>query len=152
MKNNKTTIIIASIILIVFLLLLIIVISSNSKTEQIPAIVNSKNTELSIKGSKEKIALSKGTKVSIIKENSDNYLIESDNKQGLVEKDKITYFTFNSEEKYSLVLDVSKFNIENKNLKDFVEFAKFIVDNKINYTYIRLCRQRLGLKRKYVRR
>lgn len=150
MKNNKTTIIIASIILIVFLLILIIAITSNQKSEQIPAIINSDNTEFSIKGSKDKLSLSKGSKVQIIKENNDNYLIEADNKQGFVNKDKITYFTFNSEEKYSLVLDVSKFNIQNKNLKDFVEFAKFIVDNKINYTYIRLCRQRLGLKRKYV--
>ena len=150
MKNNKITIIIASIILVVFLLILIIVITSNSKSEQIPAIINSDNTEFTIKESKDKLSLSRGSKVQIIKENNDNYLIEADNKQGFVNKDKITYFTFNFEEKYSLVLDVSKFNIQNKNLKDFVEFAKFIVDNKINYTYIRLCRQRLGLKRNYV--
>ena len=82
MKNNKTTIIIASIILVVFLLILIIVIASNSKSEQIPAIINSDNTEFSIKGSKDKLSLPKGSKIQIIKENNDNYLIEADNKQG----------------------------------------------------------------------
>lgn len=150
MRTNKTNIIIASIVLVIFLLILIIVITSNSKPINIPAIINSDNTEFNIKGSKDNSTLSKGDKVKIIKENDDNFLIEFDNKQGLVEKDKITYFAFNTEEEHSLVLDVSKFNIQNKNLTDFVDFAKFIVDNKINYTYIRLCRKRLGFKRKYV--
>lgn len=147
MKNNKKNLIISFIIIVLALAFIFVLCNSQSKKDNsnktdhisIPAIINSDNTELQIEGSNDKLSLAKGSKVTIINENRDNYLIEADNQQGYVEKDKITYFKFNSDEKYSLVLDVSKFNITNKNLTDFVEFAKFIVDNKINYTYIRLC-------------
>lgn len=139
MNNKKIILIITPIVLIIVVLIIIISSTNKSNSLHIPAIINSNNTEYKIKGKKDNTSLSKGNEVSIISENKDNYLIEYENTQGYVEKDKVTYFKFNSEEKYSLVLDVSKFNITNKNLADFVEFAKFIVDNKINYTYIRLC-------------
>ncbi|MBR3249635.1 MAG: hypothetical protein IKF83_02930 [Clostridia bacterium] len=144
--NNKKWILILSPILLIILLIIIFANSNKSPSLQIPAIINSDNVEFKIKGSNENFSLSKGSKITIIEKNNDAFFIEADNKQGYVEKDKLTYFKFNSEEEYSLVLDVSKFNIINKNLKDFVEFAKFIVDNKINYTYIRLCGRGWGEK------
>ena len=150
----KKNIIIEAIITISILLvlLIIILIVSNNSSKNIPAIINSGNTVLDIKKRTDNPILSKGDRVVIREENDNNYLIEINNQKGYVEKEKVTYFSFDDSPEQALVLDVSKFNIanensennSNKNFNDTTDFAKFIVDNNINYTYIRLCRQRLG--------
>ena len=140
MKKNRTILIVASTILVLILLMILLIINSTPNYTLIPAIINSDSTEFKIKETSSTVSLSRGSKINILKENNDNFLIEYENKQGYIAKDKVTHFQFNSKEDYSLVLDVSKFNISNKSLTDYVDFAKFIVDNKINYTYIRLCR------------
>ena len=100
------------------------------------------------------IELKRETRIKILENNSDFYLIEVDGEKDTILKDDIYYFDFNKEEKYSLAIDVSEFNIVGKKdksssgkiFKDNIEFAKFIIDNKINYAYIRVGGRGWGTK------
>ena len=100
--------------------------------------------------------LKRGDRVTILEENVDNntYLIEKDGVKVNISKDKVIFFKFNDTEKYSLAVDVSQFNIvgqesvenPNKNFKDEIDFADFIISNNINYAYIRLGGRGYGTK------
>ena len=89
--------------------------------------------------------LKRGNRVTIIEIEEDGYLVEFNGKKEIVEKENIGYFKFNKEEKYSLAIDVSEFNIDAKGItktascfKDNIDFAEFIINNNINYAYIRI--------------
>ena len=144
-KNKVIEIIIISIILVVLLLMIFLIPKKSSL--DIPAVITSDNTVLDINKNDKNPILSKGTKVTIKEFKDDKTLIDYNEQTGYVKKDQIIYFEFDENVQYSLTLDVSKFNLSsdssennsNKNFSDTTDFAKFIIDNNINYTYIRLC-------------
>ena len=120
-KNSKITIIILSII--VGLLVLTIaggityyIIEKNTikgnLDNAIHAIVMD-NTNMKIRNKQEQISISKGSRVSIIEDDilNNKYLIKYEDKIGTISKDAISYYKYDNTSKYSLMLDVSQFNI-----------------------------------------
>lgn len=111
------------------------------KFSPIPAIIiNSTNTK------QNNVTLDRGTRVNIIDEKEDEYIIGLNDTKDCIDKKDVYYFKFNKDEKYSLAIDVSEFNIVGKEspeysskiFKDNIDFAKFIIDNNINYSYLRI--------------
>ena len=86
--------------------------------------------------------LKRGEKITIKGEEGDNYIVILEKEEILIPKDLIISFEFNDKEDYSLMIDVSEFNItsekEDVKFNDGIDFAEFIIKNKINYAYLRI--------------
>ena len=112
----------------------------------IPAVVSSEKAIIKI--DKKEIELSKGDRISILKDDiiNDTYLVKYNNEIGTIQKDKILFYQFDKDDKYSLMLDVSRFNIaeaesevdSSKVFQNEKDFELFILNNNIQYVYIRL--------------
>lgn len=144
-------IIILAVMVVALLLALIAVIINNNiikgdMNNSIHAVISEDNVIL--KSGFDEIALSKGERVEIIKEDILNktYTIKYGDKVGEISKDNVKYFEFSENERESLMLDVSQFNIAgkeseenpNKNFQNERDFELFILNNNIQYVYIRL--------------
>ena len=77
----------------------------------IPAVISSEKAVFKI--DKENIELSKNERVSILKDDyiNNEYLVKYNDKIGSIEKNNISYYKFDENDRYSLMLDVSRFNI-----------------------------------------
>ena len=112
----------------------------------IPAVISSEKAVFKI--DKENIELSKNERVSILKDDyiNNEYLVKYNDKIGTIEKNNISYYKFDENDRYSLMLDVSRFNIaekgkegdSSKNFQNEKDFEQFILKNNIQYVYIRL--------------
>ena len=150
-KGYIIGIIILAIVVVGLILALTVVIINNSlikgdTNNAIHAVISKENVIL--KSGWDEIVLQKGDRVGIIKEDiiNNTYTIKYGDKTGEVSKEDVKYFEFDEDERESLMLDVSQFNIvgkesednPNKNFKDEKEFELFILNNNIQYVYIRL--------------
>ena len=101
-----------------------------------------------LKVNRDEIILGKGERVSILKDDiiNNEYLIKYGENVGRIEKNDVSYFLLNENEREPLMLDVSQFNIvgkesednPNRNFKSEKDFELFIINNNIQYVYIRL--------------
>ena len=143
------------VIFLFFILLIIFLFIKGSKkeidvTNSIHGIVNKDNTEFIYKKNKLEI-LSKGERVYIIEVDilNQKYKVKYEDKIGTINVSDVSSFEFNTDEKYSLMLDVSEFN-KASNFPSEKEFELFILNHHINYVYIRLGGRGWGEKRKLV--
>jgi hypothetical protein len=74
----------------------------------------------------------------IDKNNTEWYKVKIDDKVGYVLKNKIKYYTYNDKNENVLMSDVSKFNVIYEHFENSGEYAAFILNYNINYSYIRL--------------
>lgn len=72
------------------------------------------------------------------KTNKEWYKIKAKDKVGYVLKNKVKYYEFSDKDGKVLMSDVSKFNVIYKHFNNSEEYAAFILNNNINYVYIRL--------------
>ncbi len=88
---------------------------------------------------KNSLTLNTGDLVYILQDNylSDTYTISYEGHVGDISKNKIQHYDFHSNEKYSLMVDVSEFNMRD-NFSTSGEFALFVINHGINYVYMRL--------------
>ena len=129
--------------------IVILVINFNKITGNMDLAINgviSKQSTI-LKLDNDEIILAKGERVSILKDDiiNNEYLVKYNESVGKVNKDAVSYFTRNENEREPLMLDVSQFNIAEKGEKDLdrafqdeKEFELFILNNDIQYVYIRL--------------
>ncbi|MBP3255125.1 MAG: phosphotransferase [Clostridia bacterium] len=104
--------------------------------------------EAVLKVNRDEVILGKGERVSIIKDDiiNNEYTIKYNEQIGRIEKDAVSYFVLDSKEREPLMLDVSQFNIAgkeseenpNKNFQNEKDFELFVLNNDIQYVYIRL--------------
>lgn len=144
--DNRRLIIVAgtiiSIITIIFLAYIIkLQIEKNTDiSNAIHAIVVGNGTEL--KGSFGwRKSLNNGENVYILSENIDKagtkyYKVKYENRVGKILADNVSYFEFDKKNEYVLMSDVSKFNKGNQ-FKTSQDYEYFIIQNSINYVYIR---------------
>ena len=143
----------SAIVLLLILAIIFIIIDSNTikgnMDNAINAVVSKDNTIIKI-GNKE-IELSKGERVKILQEDVLNgiYVVKYEDKIGKIESKNVLYYDinkFDKNSKYSIMTDVSSFNIMDKNsedttdrnFKDEKDFEIFLLENDIQYVYIRL--------------
>ena len=88
---------------------------------------------------KEFLTLSTGDLVYILQNNflEDTYTISYEGRIGSVPKTCIKYYEHHPFEKFSLMVDVSEFNMRD-NFKTSGDFALFVINHGINYVYMRL--------------
>lgn len=146
--NVKNILIIVAIVIAVVALIIFakigiekIIVSNQMKTA-INAITVNENVQIykKAKESKKSSELEIGTNVYILKDVTDKngqewYKVKTGKNVGYIKAENVKYYE-KSEEKKSLMLDVSKFNLQN-NFKTIGEFKAFILNNNINYVYIR---------------
>lgn len=70
--------------------------------------------------------------------NNEWYKVKAEDRVGYVPRNKVKYYEFSDEDGNVLMSDVSKFNVIYEHFKTSGEYAAFIVNNNINYVYIRL--------------
>ena len=152
--EHKTKYIVSIVLLMVITVLLSIsvialIINYNKITGNMDLAVNGiVSKEAVLKVNREEVLLGKGERVSIIKDDiiNNEYTVKYNEQVGRIEKNAVSYFILDSKERNPLMLDVSQFNIvgkesednPNKNFKDEKEFELFILNNDIQYVYIRL--------------
>lgn len=146
--NIKNILIVVAVIVAVIILIILakigidkLVVSNQMKTAT-NAITINENVQIykSAKESKKSNELEIGTNVYILKNITDKngqewYKVKTGKSVGYIKAENVKYYK-KSEEKKSLMLDVSKFNLQN-NFKTIGEFKAFILNNNINYVYIR---------------
>lgn len=66
------------------------------------------------------------------------YEVKIDKKVGYVKKETVKFFEFSKDDERTLMSDVSKFNIMYKHFENAEAYETFIINNNINYVYIRL--------------
>ncbi len=71
------------------------------------------------------------------KDGNNWYKVKADDKVGYIEKKNASYFEFSSEDGKVLMSDVSKFNLIYEHFKTAGEYEVFLLNNNINYAYIR---------------
>lgn len=64
------------------------------------------------------------------------YEVEYEKKKGYVRQDKVGYYQKSNDEMV-LMSDVSKFNIQYETIKDTKDYQRFLIQNDIQYVYIR---------------
>ena len=70
------------------------------------------------------------------KDGSKWYKVQYGDKKGYIEKEKADYYQ-KSEDEIVLMSDVSKFNIQYETIKDTQDYQRFLIQNDIQYAYIR---------------
>ena len=80
------------------------------------------------------------SKVLLLNQNNDEFTIEYNDIKGKIKKENVVYHEIDKKSKYTLMLDVSQFNKGSKffSLDTEEDFGKFIINNNINYVYIRI--------------
>lgn len=101
-----------------------------------------------LKAGRKELILEKGKRVKILQDDILNniYLVKCDDVIGKVPKESVVYYKNSGNKKYSLMVDVSQFNIvgkeseenPNRNFNNEEEFGLFMIENNIDYAYIRL--------------
>ena len=157
MEPKTKNIIIISVfsVVVLFLILAIIFIVIDFNTIKgnfengINAVVSKDNTIIKI--GNDEIQISKGERVKILQEDILNgiYVVKYNDKVGKINSENAMFYDankFDKNSKYSLMTDVSSFNIvgqetdenPNRNFKDEKDFEIFVLENDIQYVYIRL--------------
>ena len=70
------------------------------------------------------------------KDGSKWYKVQYGDKKGYIEQEKADYYQ-KSEDEIVLMSDVSKFNIQYETIKDTKDYQRFLIQNDIQYVYIR---------------
>ena len=70
------------------------------------------------------------------KDGSKWYKVQYGEKRGYIEQEKVDYYQ-KSEDEIVLMSDVSKFNIQYETIKNTQDYQRFLVQNDIQYAYIR---------------
>ena len=70
------------------------------------------------------------------KDGSKWYKVQYGDKKGYIEQEKADYYQ-KSEDEIVLMSDVSKFNIQYETIKDTQDYQRFLIQNDIQYAYIR---------------
>ena len=109
------------------------------------------------------INIAKGERVGILQEDilNNEYIVKYNDEIGKIDREDVIYYDINKfvkNNKYSLMVDVSKFNIvgqenddnPNRNFNDEKEFELFLLNKDIQYVYIRLRWKRMGRTRNMV--
>ena len=142
------SIVIALVICVVATIIIIINLKkvTGNFESAIPAVISSEKAILKV--DKEELEILKGDRISILKDDiiNNTYLVSYNEKIGTINKDLVKYYEFDENDKYSLMLDVSRFNIaeigssgdSSKNFQNEKDFELFILENDIQYVYIRL--------------
>ncbi len=144
--KNKKIYVIAIIIIILIAIITIVGIKNNKLKSQLKNAehgITIKDNVVMYKKSNEKGKnrnLEIGTDIYILEEVTSKtgknlYKIKANDNIGYIEKADVGTFK-KSEEKKSLMVDVSKFNMQN-NFKTIGEFKAFIINNNIKYVYIK---------------
>lgn len=129
--------------------IVILIINQNKITGNMNLAINgviSKQSAI-LKIDDDEIILTKGDRVSILRDDiiNNEYLVKYNENVGKINKEAVSYFVLNENEREPLMLDVSQFNIAEKGetdpdrtFQDEKEFELFILNNDIQYVYIRL--------------
>ena len=152
--KNIIIISIFSVIIIALILgIIFVIIDANTikgdQNNAINAIICKDDVTLKIDN--KDIVVSKGERVKILQEDilNNKYVIKYNDKITKIDRENVIYYDidkFDKNNRYSLMADVSKFNIvgkendenPNRNFVDEKEFELFILNNDIQYVYIRL--------------
>ena len=142
-KNKKRFAIFNGAMIIILLVIIGILISLFSRktldlTNSLHAIICEDSVSFKDEKNKE-ITLHKGDLVDVIQDNflSNSYMISFEEHVGEISKSSAKYYKFHPHEKYSLMVDVSEFNMRD-NFSTSADFAFFVIDNGINYVYMRI--------------
>ena len=82
--------------------------------------------------------ISRGENVYILEEKEDTYKVKYEDRVGSIKKDYVGYYKLDENKNYTLMADVSGFNFKEGTFKKYEDFELFIIENNINYVYIRL--------------
>ena len=144
--NVKKDEIIRVMVMILILVMVTIVLNIVSKYEnnKINAVIikeeaclyKKKNEDSKVKG-----ILNIGDNVTILKQIKDKnnifwYKVKYGKNNGYILSENADYYEFDND-KYALMSDVSKFNIQYETIKSVEDYERFLVQNDINYAYIR---------------
>lgn len=141
---KKDVIKVVEVIVMLIGIVVIMAIVQNYRENTLNAVVINHNVNIYKKKkdtSKIKETLNLGDNVSILKtvlDKNDNkwYLIEYGHNKGYVLSENVDYYN-PTEGEIALMSDVSKFNIQYKTIKSTDDYERFLVQNDINYVYIR---------------
>lgn len=88
------------------------------------------------------------SKIQLLGEDNEYYLTVHNGVSGKIKKENVMFFEVDMESSYTLMLDISQFNKDSKfySFHTDSELGKFVIQNKINYLYIRLGGRGYGQK------
>lgn len=146
--NKKNTILVIGAWLIVCMIFNITNYFMEKEKEEmensIHAVVMEENTPLYKKADKESKVIKEleiGSNIYILQEYTQEdgsiwYEVKTDDKKGYIPQDKADYYQKSGDEMV-LMSDVSKFNIQYETIKNKNDYQRFLVQNDIQYVYIR---------------
>ena len=82
--------------------------------------------------------ISRGEKVYILEEKDNYYKVKYDNRIGKIKVDNVGYYKLDTDKNRALMTDVSVFNFREGTFKEIKDFELFVIENNIQYVYIRL--------------